>query len=229
MNGKQRREKRGSQQKQPEVLRFFAVAFEELWYLVKLNVLLLAASIPVLTLPVSLTAALRITSLLAAEQRPPLWRTFWKTFLGEWKRALPLGWVHTLLAMLAAFGVYVYGGAALQENPAAFLPFLCLFVMLAVLTLFGLYFYSMLAMCELPVLDMLRNALILSVAASWRNAAAFFALILCNGACLMFFPITLPLAIFLLPALGLLAASFAIRPGLLRCMKPDAGANAQTE
>ena len=40
MNGKQGREKRGSQQKQPEVLRFFAVAFEELWYLVKLNVLL---------------------------------------------------------------------------------------------------------------------------------------------------------------------------------------------
>ena len=119
--------------------------------------------------------------------------------------------------------------AALQENPAAVLPFLCLFVMLAFLTLFGLYFYSMLAMCELPVFDMLRNALILSVAASWRNAAAFFALILCNGACLMFFPITLPLAIFLLPALGLLAASFAIRPGLLRCMKTDADANMQTE
>ena len=77
----------------------------------------------------------------------------------------------------------------------------------------------MLAMCRLSLQDMLRNALILAVSERWRNLVATLAAVLCGGASVLFFPVTLPLAILLLPALALLAASCAIRPGLKRCMR----------
>ena len=79
----------------------------------------------------------------------------------------------------------------------------------------------MLAMCRLSLQDMLRNALILAVSERWRNLVATLAAVLCGGASVLFFPVTLPLAIFLLPALALLAASCAIRPGLKRCTRED--------
>ena len=173
MNGKPRK-KREPQGKQPEFLRFCATAFDELWYLVKLNLLFLAGCAPVVTMPMALTAALRVTSLLA-------------------------------------------GGMA-GANPLALLPLLAAALIFAALTAAGLYFHSMLAMCELSLGDMLRNALILAVSEFRRSVLAVFALVMCIGASTLFFPVTLPLAVFLLPALGLLAASFALRPGLLRCM-----------
>lgn len=216
MNGKPRK-KRESQGKQPEFLRFCATAFDELWYLVKLNLLFLAGCAPVVTMPMALTAALRVTSLLAGGKRPPLWPEFRKAFLGEWKRALPCGWAFALAAGLAGYGAYSYGAMA-GANPLALLLLLAAALIFAALTAAGLYFHSMLAMCELSLGDMLRNALILAVSEFRRSVLAVFALVMCIGASALFFPVTLPLAVFLLPALGLLAASFALRPGLLRCM-----------
>ena len=197
---------------------FCITVFDELWYLVKLNLLFLVGCVPIVTIPMAFTAALRVTSLLAQERRLPLWKTFRKAYLGEWKRALPCGWAFALLQALAGFGVFAYG-MMMQENPLTLLPLLAALVIFAVLAVAGLYFHSMLAMCELSLADMLRNAFILAVSEGWRNAVALLALVACGLIAVLLFPATLPLTIFLLPALGMLAASFAIRRGLGRCMQ----------
>lgn len=207
---------------------FCITVFDELWYLVKLNLLFLVGCVPIVTIPMAFTAALRVTSLLAQERRLPLWQTFRKAYLGEWKRALPCGWVFALLQALAGFGVFAYG-MMMQENPLALLPLLAALVIFAVLAVAGLYFHSMLAMCELSLADMLRNAFILAVLEGWRNVAALLALVACGLIAVLLFPATLPLTIFLLPALGMLAASFAIRRGLGRCMRSWEERNGETE
>lgn len=208
--------------------RFCITVFDELWYLVKLNLLFLAGCVPVITAPMAYTAALRVTSLLAEEKRLPLWQTFRRAFLGEWKRALPCGWAFALLQALAGFGVFAYGMMA-QENPLALLSLLAALAIFAVLAVAGLYFHSMLAMCELSLADMLRNAFILAVTEGWRNALALAALVASALVAVLLFPATLPLSLFLLPALGMLAASFAIRRGLGRCMQTGEGRNGEAE
>lgn len=96
------------------------MAFGELWYLLKLNLLFLTACIPIVTVPMAVTAGLRITSSLAAGKQPPLWRAFCSAFFGEWKRALACGWALTLLQALAGFGVYAYA-VMMEANPLALL------------------------------------------------------------------------------------------------------------
>ena len=122
---------------------FCITVFDELWYLVKLNLLFLVGCVPIVTIPMAFTAALRVTSLLAQERRLPLWQTFRKAYLGEWKRALPCGWAFALLQALAGFGVFAYG-MMMQENPLALLPLVAALVIFAVLAVAGLYFHSML-------------------------------------------------------------------------------------
>ena len=216
--GGQKQKKREIRAERTEFAQFCAMAFGELWYLLKLNLLFLTACIPIVTVPMAVTAGLRITSSLAAGKQPPLWRAFCSAFFGEWKRALACGWALTLLQALAGFGVYAYA-VMMEANPLALLPLIAAALIFAALFSFSLYFYSMLAMCRLSLQDMLRNALILAVSERWRNLVATLAAVLCGGASVLFFPVTLPLAIFLLPALALLAASCAIRPGLKRCMR----------
>ena len=218
--GGQKQKKQEIQAERTEFAQFCATAFGELWYLLKLNLLFLTACIPIVTVPMAVTAGLRITSSLAAGKQPPLWRAFCSAFFGEWKRALACGWALTLLQALAGFGVYAYA-VMMEANPLALLPLIAAALIFAALFSFSLYFYSMLAMCRLSLQDMLRNALILAVSERWRNLVATLAAVLCGGASVLFFPVTLPLAIFLLPALALLAASCAIRPGLKRCMRED--------
>ena len=218
--GGQKQKKQEIQAERTEFAQFCATAFGELWYLLKLNLLFLTACIPIVTVPMAVTAGLRITSSLAAGKQPPLWRAFCSAFFGEWKRALACGWALTLLQALAGFGVSAYA-VMMDANPLALLPLIAAALIFAALFSFSLYFYSMLAMCRLSLQDMLRNALILAVSERWRNLVATLAAVLCGGASVLFFPVTLPLAIFLLPALALLAASCAIRPGLKRCMRED--------
>ena len=218
--GGQKQKKQEIQAERTEFAQFCVMAFGELWYLLKLNLLFLTACIPIVTVPMAVTAGLRITSSLAAGKQPPLWRAFCSAFFGEWKRALACGWALTLLQALAGFGVYAYA-VMMEANPLALLPLIAAALIFAALFSFSLYFYSMLAMCRLSLQDMLRNALILAVSERWRNLVATLAAVLCGGASVLFFPVTLPLAIFLLPALALLAASCAIRPGLKRCMRED--------
>ncbi len=200
--------------------RFAETAVGEAWYLVKLNLLFLAGCMPVATIPMALTAAFRVTSILAGGGRPPLWRAFSGAFLGEWKSALPFGWAFLLLAGVAGYGVYAYGAMA-GENALALLPLAFAVLILAAVTAAGTYFLSMLALCELSARQMLRNALILVAADGKRAFAAFFALLACFGVPAFFFPVALPLSLLLLPALGLLGASFALYPGLRRCMRAE--------
>lgn len=90
--GGQKQKKREIRAERTEFAQFCAMAFGELWYLLKLNLLFLTACIPIMTVPMAVTAGLRITSSLAAGKQPPLWRAFCSAFFGEWKRALACGW-----------------------------------------------------------------------------------------------------------------------------------------
>ena len=101
--GGQKQNKREIRAERTEFAQFCAMAFGELWYLLKLNLLFLTACIPIVTVPMAVTAGLRITSSLAAGKQPPLWRAFCSAFFGEWKRALACGWALTLLQALAGF------------------------------------------------------------------------------------------------------------------------------
>lgn len=166
--GGQKQKKREIRAERTEFAQFCAMAFGELWYLLKLNLLFLTACIPIVTVPMAVTAGLRITSSLAAGKQPPLWRAFCSAFFGEWKRALACGWALTLLQALAGFGVYAYA-VMMEANPLALLALIAAALIFAALFSFSLYFYSMLAMCRLSLQDMLRNALILAVSERWRD------------------------------------------------------------
>ena len=183
--------------------RYWYVLKNNLWGLILLNLVFTATSIPVVTIPMSISAMSRICMKYLLGQRIELFRDYFM----EWKRAFGRSWVIILcgaamiaLLTLACFAYYyLLSGAALYV-------FLILSQLLA-LWVFSLlcYAFSFQAASELRIGELLKNAVLVSV----TEFGTTVLLILLPGVayflCALFFPLTLPLLMLGLISLTQLA------------------------
>lgn len=137
-----------------EYPRFFRLCWDNLLTLIGLNLLFLACSIPLVTLPASLTALAGAGQALIEGEGAAL-RRFLKVFRRELFRAMPAGFAMLLLEAAALWGCLFYRGfTGLLPTALSAFCLLCAYIVFCA----GAYCFNMLARIELGFAGLVRNS-----------------------------------------------------------------------
>lgn len=138
-----------------EYPRFFRLCWDNLLTLMGLNLLFLVCSVPLVTLPASLTALAGAGQALLEGEGAAL-RHFLRVFRRELFRAMPAGFAILLLEAAAVWGCLFYRGASTGLLPMALSVFclVCAYIVFCA----GAYCFNMLARVELSFAGLVRNS-----------------------------------------------------------------------
>lgn len=154
---------------------FFDILWRESFELLKLNLLFILFCIPVVTIPAALTAMSRVTVKMVRDENHFLWGDFWETFKKEFVPATLGGGLLIIIMILSLFAAWLMDAPLAVSGLFAIPLAVALAVGLVALTS-AFYFFPMQALVNLPLRQMLKNALLLSFACVWKSllAAAIF-------------------------------------------------------
>jgi hypothetical protein len=106
----------------PEGLRLLAsVLGREWWELLKLNLLFVAAALPVVTLPAAYFATVSIAVALIDDRNVYLWRDFWGEFRARFVLVTLVGLVFLCAGGLTVLAIHTYAAAA-KSNLLSVVP-----------------------------------------------------------------------------------------------------------
>lgn len=194
---------------------FFEILVREAFELIKLNLLFLLFCVPVVTIPAAITAMSRVTGKMVRDENHYLWEDFWGTFKKEFVPATLGGWLLLIVIVLSVVGILFYSGGVSMSG--IFMLPLVVTVAVGLVTLMAsFYFFPMLALVDLPLKQLLKNALLLSVVCPLPNllAAVIFILSMYFMIGLLFFAV--PIILFLVCALLNFICTFAAYGGLCK-------------
>lgn len=167
--------------------RFWQVLWENWWELIGLNLLFFFSCMFLVTIPAALTALTGVcVSLLNGEYiRVPA--AFWKGFRSSFLRNTAAGLVWAAALGLAGFGVCFYG-AAMAENGLLAAPATVLLIVFLLVLMSGFTLFQMTAFSRLNVLQMLKNALLLTLVHPGRHLLVLLVLLVLTAAYFLCFP-----------------------------------------
>lgn len=144
-----------------------------------------------------------------------MWTAFKKAFKSNFKQAAPLGIVLAGLVALEAFAVVFYAHSLIisEGTPNVFLLALFFFNLLLIV-LMSLYVFLQLIYMNLKVLPIIKNSILLSFAMAKRSLPAAIIVIVCIGACVLTFPVSMLFVILFAPVIMLLIADMWLWPTL---------------
>ena len=158
--------------KKKGVWLFLEILWREFFPLIKLNLLFLLTCLPIITIPAALTASSRITTTMVRDCNYFMWTDYWDAFKRDFGKSLAGGLI--LGAALALFGLSSWFYYMLSQVAGKLFMILagCSVCMLLTAYFAALYFFPMMAMVELPVMTMLKNAVILAYSQFKRTLPA---------------------------------------------------------
>lgn len=171
------------------------------WKLIRVNLLFVLFSLPVLTLPAALTALDRVCVVIYKEGNIFLWDEFWKEFRRSFARTILPGLGFGLLLFGGYFFMSLGNGNAALGFPA--LIFWAIGILMACTALIlGEYFFVLVAVLDINNFGALKNALILWLARPGSGLLALVIVLLLFFFSLAMLPVITPaLLLFLLPVL----------------------------
>ena len=174
--------------------RFFFVLGTHFWKLISLNLLFLAFSIPVITLPAALCGMNRVLIKLYRDGNCFVWDEFFKEFRANLWKALPFGFLCGT-GLLASYYFLSYGTSILTTGVEVLSTALGI-LLLAFAVLFTQYAFVFLATLNLKSGQIARNALIFTIT-EWRTNGIILTNIIVTALVLaLLFPYTLVLLLF---------------------------------
>lgn len=160
------------------------------WRFVTANVLFLLASVPIVTMPVALSALNRVCIKLYRDRNVLVWEEFRDEFKGSFKKGLLMG---LFFGVGMFFAYYLLSlGKTNWENPFGVLFVAAGVVVLTGLALWAAYAFVLLASLDLEqVRDILHNAWVLMFLGRKHTLGIFGVLLLVGLFTWLFFPFTL--------------------------------------
>lgn len=127
---------------------------QRLWDVVKLNLLWLLFSLPIVTAGCSTIAAFSVTLKMTEDREGNIGRDFLKAFRENWKQGIPMSFIGIICFLSVYYDFQLYN--AMTENA---LPFLLIGVFAAyIFTLSLIYAFPLLARYDNTVLNSLKNS-----------------------------------------------------------------------
>ena len=180
------------------IKRFFTEFIHRFWQLVLLNAIYLLACIPIITIGPA-TAAMNYVCRNFSQAKPAY---FFSDFIEKckehFKQGILVGIIQLAVGALLSTSLYswVYGEF---DAPAIFRTVAVVVIFIfGYLLLFGsFYMYPMMVSFDLKIKQLIRNSVILALTQFWRNIVIFLVLAALLLLTYLFWPLTLPLPLFL--------------------------------
>ncbi len=199
----------------PEGLRLFvSILGREWWPLMKLNLLFIAVSLPVVTLPAAYFATVSVCVTMIEDRNVYLWHDFWSAFRSRFGLTTLLGLTLCCVAALTILAIQTYAEAA-KSNLLAVAPLTIGLTMSVLLPLVGVHLFVAIAQCagrSLP--DILKASAIGLLARPLPGLGALLFVTLLWLAEIIFYPTSLLLPVLVNFSLGALVTSFAVLKGV---------------
>ena len=164
--------------------------------LIELNILLIVASLPILTLPVAWFAATNICLSLLEGKIVYVWHDFWHCIRDIWKTAFQMGIANILIFLLSGIGIVFYNKDG--DLLGKLLSCACMIICIASLLL-SIYLPTMNNLTGLTIKQKWVNAaLLVPVQLKWTLATAAVDI------CIVFVGVgLLPYSFFIIPLIGI--------------------------
>lgn len=168
--------------------RFMQIIQEEFLNLIKLNLLLLASCLPVITIPPALFAAHQVVRKMVRDEAVSCWRDYKTALKTGWKRAYGAFFLIAFPVSIGGYGAIFYL-SHVEQSPLLILPFaFCIFIAVVAM-LSSTYFYGLLC-TGTSLKEAVKPALLLGVA---RPLRAILAVLCWYGLpllAILFFPLS---------------------------------------
>lgn len=190
----------------------FDIWRREWWNLLLLNLLFMAAALPVVTIGPALAALSRITLRMVQDRPIDLWYEFRTAFAENFRQGVLAGTLLASAGFAAGWSVLFF---QLNLGHGMLMLILLAFALCALLLvpLLGFYLFAQIAVVRLPFPTILSNAILLSVSDPKRTLPALLASTLLAALPFLFPPVA-PLVFFFLFSASSLFANLAVWPGI---------------
>ena len=166
--------------KEKGVRLFFRILKEKFWKLIPLSLLMWLFSIPVVTIGLATVGSAYITRNFSREKSVFLKDDFFGAIKKNWKQALPIGFINTLITAILVFAMYFYF-MGWQMTFFYKAGFVIAGMILVVFTCMRYYIPTLMVTFRLNWKQLYKNALLLSSAGLKENLIITLAIILLYG------------------------------------------------
>lgn len=206
---------------------FAQIVLREAWDLFKLNLLIVLASLPLVTAPAAHAAASAIAAKMVGDENIYLWREFWSAFRAGFSRATLAGLVGLAVLGASSYSLYIWAQVALAVPLAA----AALVIGLAAV-LFGamvlINLFVLIGTRFEPIGVLLRLAFLAALARPLALLGAMGFVAALWAAHILFYPVSVFMPAVLNFSLGVLALTFASLHALSALPKERDGDTAST-
>jgi len=186
---------------------YFRGIWDELFVLVRCNLLFILCLIPVVTIPAAITAMHHVFVRIARGEKPSIKKDAIPVFRREFGRSLLAG-VLIFLALLVSVESFLFYIRFSSENllfmaPAVISGSIALLVFLA-----SFYIFTMLAIMDLRLKDIIKNACMLAILNVKYSLCAGLYVLIIAGIGVLLYPLTVPLSLMILISLAVFTSAY---------------------
>lgn len=207
---------------------FGSIFKREFWNLIKLNLIFILFSIPIVTIGSSYAALTKVTTKMIWDENIYAFSDFYEAFKSEFKRTLPIG-----IALLAIMFLIFFSGMfylqASAENQTFYIIFLFLCFVSLIICLSLVFLFPLLVSIDLPVLATIKNSFILGIVCIKQSLPCVLLELAIWFVMYLYFPLSLPIIIVFTVAFISLINSFAAWPGIKKYVAVDAALEEKVE
>lgn len=192
---------------------FFDIYIRAFWELIKLNLIFLLFSIPIVTIGPAYAAMSKVTMLMIRERPFFVFSDFWAAFKAEFKQSFITGLLTAVLSIMMFVGMRFYLAAAAQNQMMYALWFLLVAISF-ILAMACIYVYPLIVTVSLPLKAIYKNAMLLSIVCLKHSLPALLVIIIIGGGSFLFFPFSIPIILLLLFSHISFISGFTAWPGI---------------
>ena len=210
------REGPGVDKNEPEkkgISLFFYLLLNKFWDILKLNMVFILYSIPIITIAPAFGAMTSITMSMVQNKHVFIFSDFHEAFKLNWKQSLACGIINTIMLVLLSTSILFYFKLSQNNTNLYIILFLCIFITMLFL-LASLYIYPLISAVSLSLKDILKNSFLLSIVCFKNTLIGALACGIILGLNIFFFPLTVPLFLFLTFSLLSFISSFTTWGGI---------------
>lgn len=191
---------------------YFYTLFNHATKMLLLNLLFIAFSLPVVTLPAAITAVSRVIMLLMKDGYVHVWQDFIKEFKTSFFKALAIGAGFVILFAVFYLAAKIYPVIFKNDEAMSVVFFALSVALMIILGVVFSYAIPMISMVDLPLGRILKNSCILLYAKPLTSIILAILVIAENYIIFGIFPESLPLVAFIIPVAVQLGVCVAVKP-----------------
>jgi len=187
--------------------KYFSGIWQELFLLMRYNLLFCLCCIPIITIPASITAMHNVSVCIIRGDKPSLKKDAIPVFKREFGRSLLLGSIVLAIEAMTVTGFIFYINLAKETTVFILLAVTVGAIALLVL-LMSFYMFTMLALLDLSIKNVIKNAFLLTMLNFKYSICAGVYVLILIAISVFLFPLTIPLTVTILLALIFFTATY---------------------